>query len=72
MAWDHTHTQWDFQTACWMADTLAKLRVFWMGEPLHCHDYRDLAKLRQRSLLAKVGEKANQVFPEQCKFLRQG
>ena len=72
MAWDHTPTQWDFQTACWMADALAELDVYWLEEPLHRHDYRGLAALRQRSRVRIAGGEANRDFHEQREYLRHG
>jgi L-alanine-DL-glutamate epimerase-like enolase superfamily enzyme len=60
-----TSDSWDFDTAARAVDALAELRVYWLEEPLHRHDYRGLRKLRDyasaRGVRIAGGEGAREV-----------
>ncbi|NJM42459.1 MAG: mandelate racemase/muconate lactonizing enzyme family protein [Anaerolineae bacterium] len=71
MPWDASAT-WDHKTALWMADALAELGVFWLEEPLHRHDYRGLATLRQRAKLRIAGGEGNREWSELREYLKHG
>ncbi len=71
MPWD-TAVPWDFKTALWMADALAELDVYWLEEPLPRHDYRGLAKLRQRAKVRIAGGEGNREVSELREYLRHG
>lgn len=71
MPWD-TAAPWDFKTALWMADGLAELDVYWLEEPLHRHDFRGLANLRQRARVRIAGGEGNREFVELREYLHHG
>jgi D-galactarolactone cycloisomerase len=71
MPWD-TRPTWDLKQACYVADALAELNVFWLEEPLHRHDYRGLAELRRRSKVRIAGGEGNREFSEQLEYLHHG
>ena len=71
MPWD-TAAPWDFKTALWMADALAELDVYWLEEPLHRHDFRGLADLRQRAKVRIAGGEGNREFVELREYLHHG
>lgn len=71
MPWD-SRQPWDYKTACWMADALAELDVFWLEEPLHRHNYRELARLRQRTNVRIAGGEGNREFSELQEYLAHG
>lgn len=71
MPWD-AGPAWDFKTALWLAGALAELDVFWLEEPLPRHDYRGLARLRQRAKVRIAGGEGNREFAELREYLRHG
>jgi D-galactarolactone cycloisomerase len=71
MPWDAAAT-WDFKTALWVADALAELGVFWLEEPLHRHDVRGLAQLRQRAKVRIAGGEGNREYHELREYLQHG
>lgn len=71
MPWD-TAVPWDFKTALWVADALAELDVYWLEEPLPRHDYRGLARLRQRSRVRIAGGEGNRELAELRQYIRHG
>lgn len=71
MPWDASPT-WDFKTALWMADALTEIDVYWLEEPLHRHDYRGLAQLRQRARCRIAGGEGNREFGESRQLLAHG
>lgn len=71
MPWDAA-APWDFKTACWVADALTELDVYWLEEPLHRHDYRGLAELRRQSAVRIAGGEGNREFDELRQYLRHG
>lgn len=58
MPWD-THRTWDFKKAFQVARELEQLNVFWLEEPLPHHDFRGLAKLRERVGIRIAGGEMN-------------
>jgi L-alanine-DL-glutamate epimerase-like enolase superfamily enzyme len=71
MPWDDA-PPWDFKTALWLAGALAELDVYWLEEPLPRHDYRGLARLRQRARLRIAGGEGNREYNELREYLRHG
>lgn len=71
MPWD-TAVPWDFKTALWLADALAELDVYWLEEPLPRHDYRGLARLRQRAKVRIAGGEGNREISELREYLHHG
>ncbi|MCA9972970.1 MAG: mandelate racemase/muconate lactonizing enzyme family protein [Anaerolineales bacterium] len=71
MPWD-TAAPWDYKTACWMADALAELDVYWLEEPLHRHDVANLARLRQRSRVRIAGGEGHRSLAELRAYLHAG
>ena len=71
MPWDAS-APWDFKTALWMADALAEMGVYWLEEPLHRHNYRGLAQLRQCAKVRIAGGEGNRDFSEQREYLKHG
>lgn len=71
MPWDAS-APWDFKTACWVADALAELGVFWLEEPLHRHDYEGLAALRKRARLRIAGGEGNREYVDLRQYLKHG
>lgn len=71
MPWDVSPT-WDFDTAARVADELAEMSVYWLEEPLDRHDYRGLAKLRERSRVKIAGGEGNREFSEFGEYLAHG
>ena len=71
MPWDDA-PPWDFKTALSVADALAELDVYWLEEPLPRHDYRGLARLRQRAKVRIAGGEGNREFAELREYLRHG
>lgn len=71
MPWD-SRAPWDLKTALWMADALAELDVFWLEEPLHRHNYRELAQLRQRARVRIAGGEGNREYRELTEYLAHG
>lgn len=71
MPWDDTPS-WDYKMALWVADALAELDAFWLEEPLHRHDYRGLASLRDISKVRIAGGEGNREFAELRAYLQHG
>lgn len=71
MPWD-TSAPWGFDIAARVADELADLGVYWLEEPLDRHDYRGLARLRQRSRVKIAGGEGNREFAEFGEYLLHG
>lgn len=71
MPWDAT-PPWDLKTALWVADALADLDVFWLEEPLHRHDYVNLATLRRRARVRIAGGEGNRDIAELHQYLAHG
>lgn len=71
MPWD-TRAPWDLKTALWAAHALAEVDVFWLEEPLHRHDYRGLATLRQQARVRIAGGEGNRTLAEQRTYLAHG
>jgi L-alanine-DL-glutamate epimerase-like enolase superfamily enzyme len=71
MPWDDA-APWDFKTALWVADALAELDVYWLEEPLPCHDYRGLAQLRRQVRVRLAGGEGNRDIVELREYLRHG
>ncbi|MCP4167451.1 MAG: mandelate racemase/muconate lactonizing enzyme family protein [Chloroflexi bacterium] len=71
MPWD-IRPSWDLKTALWLSDALAELDVYWLEEPLHRHDYRGLAELRERTRLRIAGGEGAREFAELKEYLRRG
>jgi L-alanine-DL-glutamate epimerase-like enolase superfamily enzyme len=74
MPWD-TSEPWSIETAMGVVDQLGDLRVYWLEEPLHRHDYRGLARLREhaskRGLRIAGGEGAREMV-ELREYLAHG
>jgi L-alanine-DL-glutamate epimerase-like enolase superfamily enzyme len=74
MPWD-TSDAWSIETAMRVVDELAELRVYWLEEPLHRHDYRGLARLRgyanERGVRIAGGEGAREMV-ELREYLAHG
>ena len=51
---------------------LSGLRVYWLEEPLHRHDYRGLSKLRTWSTVKIAGGEGNREFSEFAEYLAHG
>ena len=58
MPWD-TATPWDFERAYHVAKELEQLNVFWLEEPLPHHDFRGLARLREKTAIRIAGGEMN-------------
>jgi len=58
MPWD-TNRVWDLKTAYQVAKELEQLNVFWLEEPLPCHDFRGLAALREMVGIRIAGGEMN-------------
>lgn len=58
MPWD-TATSWDFERAYQVAKALEELDVYWLEEPLPHHDFRGLARLRQKARIRIAGGEMN-------------
>jgi D-galactarolactone cycloisomerase len=71
MPWD-VRTPWDLKTACYAADALAELEVFWLEEPLPRHDYRGMAELRRCARVRIAGGEGNRDFHEHRECLAHG
>jgi D-galactarolactone cycloisomerase len=54
-----TDRPWDLKTACQVARMLEDLGVYWLEEPLLCHDFRGLGALRQMVGLRIAGGEMN-------------
>jgi L-alanine-DL-glutamate epimerase-like enolase superfamily enzyme len=74
MPWDASEA-WSIETAMRAVDELAELRVYWLEEPLHRHDYRGLARLRayanERGVRIAGGEGARELV-ELREYLAHG
>ena len=74
MPWD-TSDDWSIDTAKRVVDELAELRVYWLEEPMHRHDYRGLARLRayaiERGIRIAGGEGARELI-ELREYLAHG
>ncbi len=74
MPWD-TSDAWSIETAMRAVDELAELRVYWLEEPLHRHEYRGLARLRayanERGVRIAGGEGARELV-ELREYLAHG
>jgi len=71
MPWD-TRTPWDLKTACYVADALAELDVYWLEEPLWRTDYRGMAELRKRAKVRIAGGEGNRDYSELRECLYHG
>ena len=71
MPWDTTPS-WDCEVAMRVADQLAEMGVYWLEEPLDRHDYRGLARLRERSRVKVAGGEGNREFSEFGEYLAHG
>lgn len=58
MPWDVERT-WDLKKAIGVARELEQLDVFWLEEPLPSHQFRDMAKLRDRVDIRIAGGEMN-------------
>ena len=71
MPWD-TAAPWDFKTALGVGQALDELDIYWLEEPLLRHDYRGLARLRQRLRARVAGGEGNREYAELREYLRHG
>jgi L-alanine-DL-glutamate epimerase-like enolase superfamily enzyme len=68
-----SHRVWDFRTALGVARELEELGATWLEEPLPRHDYRNLARLRDRLETIKLaGGEDNHGLHEFRLLLEQG
>jgi L-alanine-DL-glutamate epimerase-like enolase superfamily enzyme len=58
MPWD-TETPWDFERAFHVSKELEQLNVYWLEEPLPHHDFRGLARLREKTAIRIAGGEMN-------------
>lgn len=58
MPWD-TEVPWDLKKAYQVAKELEQLNVFWLEEPLPCHDFEGMAKLREMTGIRIAGGEMN-------------
>jgi L-alanine-DL-glutamate epimerase-like enolase superfamily enzyme len=58
MPWD-TQTPWDFERAYHVSKELEQLNVYWLEEPLPHHDFRGLARLREKTAIRIAGGEMN-------------
>ena len=58
MPWD-TDGTWDLKKATGVARELEELDVFWLEEPLACHEFENMAKLRDKVEIRIAGGEMN-------------
>jgi L-alanine-DL-glutamate epimerase-like enolase superfamily enzyme len=58
MPWD-TQSPWDFECAYDVSKELEQLKVYWLEEPLPHHDFRGLARLREKTAIRIAGGEMN-------------